>query len=438
MEKIVKIFKEIKETSGTNAKQELLRKYANVPLFKEVLEFRFSSRVLTNVSTAKFNKNLGKTFQDYTRISDLKGYMKFLAEKCTGKDVDLYSIHVFVNKYEKDIKTFLVGLATKKLSIGINASGVNKVFSGLVPSFAIMKGHKYEDHEAYITDKVIIATLKKDGHRSIIHREGDKLIILTSGGNVREGLVELESVYKTFKDGHTYDGELEAIIKGNANLEKLKKEGKLTASAIHSETGSLLTGKGEKTGVAFNIFDTLPTEEFYKGISKKIYKERRKDMDKLIENKYIKVLKPLYTGKMDGKVFDLFNKYIEMGEEGLMLNTEDGLYVAKRTKDILKMKKFYTMDLEILDIIEGTGNSKGRAEKVVVDYKGSENGAGMGKGITVAMKKDLLENKHKYKGKIALISYQNQSSNKKGGESLRLPKFLGIREDKTKKDISYD
>ena len=61
-----------------------------------------------------------------------------------------------------------------------------------------------------------------------------------------------------------------------------------------------------------------------------------------------------------------------------MLNINNAPYECKRTKNLLKLKKMQTCDLEIIGFEEGDGRLKGTLGKVIVDYKGNEVGVGSG------------------------------------------------------------
>lgn len=64
-------------------------------------------------------------------------------------------------------------------------------------------------------------------------------------------------------------------------------------------------------------------------------------------------------------------------KEGLMVNF-DVPYKRKRHNGILKVKRFYTMDLHILRCEEGSGRLAGTLGAFVLDYKGNEVNVGSG------------------------------------------------------------
>lgn len=430
MEKIVKIFKEINDTSGTKAKADLLRKYESEYLFKDILKFRYSPYVTTNIAENKISKELdGNDYPDFVKIVDWKHFLYFLEYQCTGKNTDIFSVLDFIERNEESSREFLRQLATNKLIVGINASGINKVFSGLIPSFKPMLAYKVRDCMSYLEDKIVYVTLKLDGNRCFLRKEDGVITTCSRTGRRIRGLVDIEKYASDLEDGYVYDGELVIADRYGKGLND--------CASVCQKTGKIVRGKSDiKDDLELHIFDALSVEEFDNNISTKTYKERREFLESIKTNKYIHISKLLYVGVFNDSVLDIFYDQIAKGEEGLMVNTADGLYQGKRTKDILKLKEFYNVDLKMTEVIEGTGRARGRAEAIMVEYKGEIIKAGMGKGVKQEDKEDLFVNANDYIGKIVMVSHYGESENQHGGKSLRYPKFVLLRLDKD--DVSYD
>lgn len=114
------------------------------------------------------------------------------------------------------------------------------------------------------------------------------------------------------------------------------------------------------------------------------------------------------------------NKAISLGYEGVILRSPDEPYYHKRTKHLIKVKRFITEEFTILDIIEGEGNRSGMAGKVVVDV----NGVTVSSGIRGSHEycKELLLNKNKFIGLQATIRHFGLTDEK----SLRFPVCIDI------------
>ena len=119
--------------------------------------------------------------------------------------------------------------------------------------------------------------------------------------------------------------------------------------------------------------------------------------------------------------------------EGLMLNL-DVPYRFKRTKELVKVKRFYSMDLPVVRMDKGTGRNKDRLGKVYVDFKGNE--VGVGSGFSDEQREYFWQHPEKILYKIIEVKYKEETKNKDGTESLQFPVFSRIRDDKN--EVSYE
>jgi ATP-dependent DNA ligase len=108
--------------------------------------------------------------------------------------------------------------------------------------------------------------------------------------------------------------------------------------------------------------------------------------------------------------------YVGQGYEGAMIRVGDSPYENKRSKNLLKFKKFLDEEFEIIAIVEGVGSRSGMAGNILLKTKdGKEFGAGIRGGEEYY--KQLLKDKKKYIKKSATVRYQNLS------EEEKIPRF---------------
>ena len=109
-----------------------------------------------------------------------------------------------------------------------------------------------------------------------------------------------------------------------------------------------------------------------------------------------------------------------------MVNLCDAKYEFKRTNALLKCKKFQSLDLEVIDLEEGSGRLAGTLGAILVRYKGG-NIVKVGSGFSDEERKlywlqpDLILNK------IVEIKYFEESSSGDGAAktySLRFPTWV--------------
>ena len=150
--------------------------------------------------------------------------------------------------------------------------------------------------------------------------------------------------------------------------------------------------------------------------------------------KYVNVVPVLYHGK-DLKMIDkLLDQMVREDKEGLMLNL-DVPYKRTRHNGILKIKRFYTIDLPVIRCEEGTGRLTGTLGVLVLRYKNNE--VKVGSGFTDEQRKTFWENKDDIISNLCEVKYKEISKDKSTGmDSLQFPVFVRLRPDKS--DISYD
>ena len=205
-------------------------------------------------------------------------------------------------------------------------------------------------------------------------------------------------------------------------------------------TGIINSDADKKEEIKFVIFDYFPEIELKNGQSNAKYKIRRKMLNNLREVikeknlKNIEIVNMVYEGTDQSQIMKWLDYAIKQGWEGLMLN-KDAAYKCKRTTDLIKIKKFYNMDLPIVEVLEGEGRLKGTLGSLVVKYK--ENTVNVGSGFDDKTRTEFWKNRELLIGRVVEVKYKEISCDKKTGlESLQFPIYVGLRE--KGKYVSYD
>lgn len=148
----------------------------------------------------------------------------------------------------------------------------------------------------------------------------------------------------------------------------------------------------------------------------------------------LQVLSPLYQGTDQNKIAEFLDQMVLEDKEGLMANL-DTPYKCCRHKGILKIKRFYTMDLLVIRCEEGTGRLAGTLGAIVLDYKGNE--VKVGSGFSDEQRAWIWKHSSDVIGYICEVKYKEISEDKSTNlESLQFPVFVSLRTDKDQ--ISYD
>ena len=416
IENLIKAFEEIKQDSSRTGKEALLKKHADLSGFKELLQFIYSPFIVTGLAKKKMAK---KVQPKDSAISSLIGIMNYVEFNNTGSDEVIAVVKGYLTKLDssEEIK-FVESILIKDLKVGITSSTINKVFGkNYIPKYDVMLASKYEEHESKVKGDFQIS-LKLDGIRCTVFNEETGPKFFTRQGHSMEGLIELEKLFEKMPMGFVYDGEL---IARNAD--------NLSSDDLFRYTQTIVRKDGIKIGLEFFAFDKLPISEFYEGKSKLVLSDRIVSLQNdvaAINEALIKMVPIYYVGKDKDKVFEILDQVTAQGYEGLMVSPTNSYYETKRSRTLLKVKKFETADLIIVGFEEHKHGDK--LGSLVVDYKGYE--VNVGSGFNDAERNSLWPVRDELIGKIVEVGYFEESSNQAGGISLRFPTFKQIREDK--------
>ena len=426
MKEVIKIFKQIQETSSTNDKKAIIAANKDNELFKKCLVFLLDGNINTGISNKKINKKVEPSSElapyYLCMNSTFEEVMDYLNKNNTGTDVDIYEIQCFLEGH-KEYREFYEQMITKSFRLGADSKVVNSVIPGLIPTWEVMLGTSIE-HCKLPENTWFSLSQKLNGNRCTYYN-GD---FYTRQNKKYIGLNHIKADIEKIPNAKEYvfDGEL--IYKNN--------EGLSDSSAFQKGTGIANNKSESKEELKLVLFDVLPKEEFDNKISKDTYKIRKKHLLDLkqYETENIEIVQMFYEGTDQLEIWKWLDYCEQHDMEGCMLNL-DTTYECKRTKSLMKIKKFYDFDLQIVGYEEGTGRNKGRLGAFVVDYNG--NKVKVGSGYSDEERVNFWNNRDKYIGRVITVKYKEISKDKKTGlESLQFPVYCGIRE--LGKEPSYE
>ena len=431
MKTLIKFKDFVDEINSSNSrifKQGVLEKHKNDPDICRYLKIAFDPYTVFGISTKKLHKVVGRN--EITGIKSVFDLLEYLKVNNTGSDRVISLCQEFISNVsvsDERAADLLEELICKDLSIGVDSKTINSVIPGLIPTFSVQLAEKYFDKPERVEGKTFALTKKIDGGRIIAIRENGEVSFYTRAGQKYEGLVDLAAeLFTTFPDGIVLDGEITLLANplGLSSKDQYKQTMKITRK------------DGEKHGVKMLVFDILTVEEFKTQTCEHTYDERRNLLEGLFgttKRTYFELLPVLYRGKDTTEITKYLEELTSAGEEGVMINICDALYEFKRTTNLLKVKKMNTLDLEIVGVEEGEGRLAGTLGAIHVRYRDG-NIVKVGSGFSDWHRNEIWQNQIYYIGKIAEISYFEESSNASGGVSLRFPIFKDIRLDKLTAD----
>lgn len=315
----------------------------------------------------------------------------------------------------------MIGILGNIVRLGLDAKRINKVIPGLIPEWEVQQAFPIEKYPLK-PGTWFAATQKLNGIRATYH-DGR---LVGRRGTPFQGLHHIVSALNPYRN-YVFDGELTLADPGDLSDNE----------AFRTAAGIINSDKKEKPEIIFTIFDMLPIEQFEGAEPVDSYKVRRATLNAWAEeqkdNSPVKVLPLLYAGTEQEKIPELLDQMVREDKEGLMVNL-DVPYQRKRHKGILKVKRFYTMDLPIVRCEKGSGRLSETLGALVADYMGNE--VGVGSGFTDEQRDWFWIHREEVIGQLAEVKYKEVSTDKKTGEpSLQFPVFVQLRTDKS--EVSF-
>ena len=433
----------LKSKSKVQDKIDTLDEYASDPDFCYLIEFLLNTDKVTGIKKSKLKKQIKNTSKLLdVKYSSLKDLIEYLLSNNTGTDQDVYIVQNFINRIKNspqiNERQIISDIITKDFKCGVTDLTAYGHIPGLERNWRERKGHSLIDNKTgelktkKILGKNVTITLKLDGFRYKIVKQGDNINIYTSSGKLDNNLVEIIEEAKKLPDG-VYEGEL--IAHGEFE----------NSTARFNATTKILGKDGEKRGVDFIAFDYIEDiDAFFNYEEYKIERWKRfsnlYDILNSLDLTYIQ-LAPVYhnnvkvTKELIDNIYKTYEKIIAQGEEGLVIDIADASYVRAKGTSMFKMKPEISGDFKVIDVIEGKGKDAGRLGAFVIEYK--DNTVHVGSGLTDSIREEVWANPDKYIGKLIEVVYLCETKDEKTGlTSIRLPRFKRFRFDKN--DVSYD
>ena len=423
---------EIMESNSRLHKQAVLKKYADDEVVKQYLQIAFDPFKIYGIAAKKLHKEIGghTGFLDDLVVFDLFAHLEKYNTGTTAEIVECQLALDFVASRDMECAELLEKLICKDLSIGADAKVINSVMPGTIKTFSCMLAQKYFDKPEKLSGKTFAITTKLDGFRLIAIKDSSGVVKFYSRvGQLIEGLVEIESEMKDFIPNNTaFDGEL-----------TISDYFYMSSKDAYKKASKIIRLKGDtpKTGLTYRVFDCMTADEFLSQKCDKTYDERRALLNTFadrVDLKHIDVLPVLYRGDDTSKVIEWLNRITADDGEGCMVNVCNEKYSWTRSWALMKVKKFHSLDLEVVDVEEGSGRLTGTLGAIHVRYKDG-NIVKVGSGFSDEERKLFWNSPDLIMNRVVEVKYFEESQNADKSYSLRFPTWCSnIRIDKLEAD----
>ena len=393
----------MRATSSSTDKVQIIKDSS--PFIHKVLEYTYNPFKQYYVTSKTCIKN-----------SHLKQNHSFnlfeVLDKLMNREVTGHDAIKLVNGYDDES---IYKVIDKDLGIRAGAKVINKAIPGLIPTFSVALAQEYKEEcnwedNWYASRKLdgvrCLAVTDFEGKCTLYSRMGKELTTL----NKVKDAIEATGIVNT-----VFDGEICLMDEnGNEDFQGVMKQLRRKDHQIENP--------------AFMIFDMIHKNDFDNQKGVEILSERLGNLRGWLQGRFIDNNILRYTEQAvitDGRHFDMWSQMAADGNwEGFMLRKDVG-YEGKRSKNLVKVKKFHDAEYEVIDfdiddhevVRDGKSETIQMLAQVWIEHKGHR--VKVGSGWSQEQRLQYMDGS--IVGKIITVQYFEETKNDKGGISLRFP-----------------
>ena len=367
-------------------------------------------------------------------VQSCKQLKKLASREYTGNAAIEMLTSLLESSTPDDAKV-LERIIQKDLKCGVSISTVNKVWPELIHDYPCMLCSASDEKLISKFEFPAMVQLKMDGMRFNAIVKNGVVEYRSRNGKEIHGIKHLDQDFIVLSGSKNcvFDGELVVNDKGII-LDRQTGNGILN-KAVKGTISDLESHKIRAT-----VWDVIDYEDFTVGYSSVPYRDRFERITSTIFTDAVRVVEHQMVESII-EAREVFDRYLAEGQEGIILKAGDAPWENKRVKHQLKFKGELECDLRIVGYEEGTGKYVGRLGAIICESGSTDNRVltvNVGSGFSDDLRTDLWNIRDELLGKIVALKYNSRIKNKQGGDSLFLPIFLEIREDKTDADEYKD
>ncbi len=412
---------EMKDNSSLIVKKSIINAYGKNPFIKSALVYTFDpyKKYYVTSKTCKKRSDLC----DMNLIhDDIFHLLNDLNDRVyTGHDA-IAMLNGFIAQY-LDYKDLIFSIIDRNMEIRASASVINKVIPNLIPTFDVALATKYESKFCDFETEEWLASRKLDGVRCIIRKEGDKVNAYSRQGNEFTTLGKVLDDVDQMNGDFVLDGEICLMDEnGNEDFQGIMKQIKRKDHMIENPK--------------YIVFDYLTLEEFdSKKGEKDLYSRLGDLLDEIPDRDYFETIEILDQSFISNEqeLSDMITDADVNGHEGVMLRKNAG-YEGKRSKNLLKCKKFFDAEYKVLDVDFDEHRVIREGKEVVmpmlaqawIEHKGYR--VAVGSGWNQEQRIRYQKDPNALIGKMITVQYFEETKNKEGGISLRFPTVKHVYE----------
>lgn len=424
---MLQLLEQLKATTG-KAKITFLEDLApeQAEMMKMVAEAAYNSSINYYISTFKIPNNHTGTATLREGILELTALSTRLL---TGNSAREYLTTILISLSANDAEV-LARIVRRDLRVGCDASTFNEVWPNLIYQHPYMRCSSFNEKNLAKLKFPAFSQTKEDGaYVDIIVRPSFGVEYRSRSGEIKDWHATCNDAVFMQYPGFVFQGEA-LLVDGKGNI-RAREDG----------NGKLNSDELDTNLIRFVLWDMVKLEDWEKGESKTPYETRYNALQSFISQAAISSIVLVDTRVVSSvdEAVEHFRANVYMGKEGTVIKNKAAKWKDGTSPDQVKVKVVFEVEVKITDIKEGSPGSKYEGMLGAFEYE-SVDGIVCGSVGSGFKDKDRVKMfDESYSGIIITIAANDvvESRGKPGKKSLYLPRFKGIRTDKTEAD-SYD
>ena len=417
---LLNFLNEMRSTTSNNKKLEILKSLGTESersgFIRSIFRYTYNPFWKYNVHSRNCIKNSHLCDSTESRYTDIFTLLNDLKERVITGHSAISAINGYTQNLPEDLTKVIHLIIDRDLQMRASTSSINKVFPKTIPTYNVALANAYKPGmvDFLNENEKWYGSRKLDGVRCLAFKQGDEVKFTSRSGKpfltldvIKEQMLQIEGDY-------IFDGEICIVDENNKeDFQGIIKEIRRKGHTIENPK--------------FLVFDCLTLEEFESKTSTAFLKTRSERMAvRDLENKpNIEWVEQVHLTS-DEQFAEMVSDAEKQGFEGIMVRKNTN-YEGKRSKNLLKVKKFYDeeytvkrCDLGDMRFVEnGKEVVKDVLRNIIIEHKGYD--VGVGSGFSKEQREYYFKNPNELLGKTVTIQYFEETQNQMGGVSLRFP-----------------
>lgn len=362
----------ITNAPGRTEKEELLRTLVASPEGRDLINYCYNPFKTYGVTCKSMPMTCGPDLAVSHSMPLIKGLLDRLSTRELTGGAAKAAVDALFAALPPAAGELLWRCLCKDLKAGVAEGSIKAIDPTLIPIFAVMRAHPYE--EKRIKDFPVGVEPKLDGHRTTFIAKDGGGGFFTRTGKVVPALDHmvaptLEALKRWAALTRIVTPEpnpvLDLLISTPATLgiPEIVLDGEMMSEEGFNETSGALRRKGEDANVRFHIFDMLSWAEFdAMGAVEVPYVDRRRRVMDLVQvAKHLGdrlTITELRVARSHDEIQQIYQEHRAAGHEGSMVKKLDGFYHKKKSHEWQKIKAEDTEDLPVVGVFQGEVGGK--------------------------------------------------------------------------------